>query len=139
MYINEQQKMTKSIILITILILGSIPLIGQDNRNNTDSISVDLIGTWYLIKQGTKDTLTFSSTSVSRGYGSRIEIYRNGDFVDAYGAPCGNDGQIHNDKGKWTFDTNTSVFTTTIPIDNGSTIYKVYLIESNRLILTKEK
>jgi len=105
---------------------------------NTDTITPKLIGTWYLEKQESKDTLTFHSTSIApKGWGERIEIYKNGKFVDAYGAKCGNDGKIHNVKGKWTFDFTTSKFTTTVPIDYGSTSYKVYLITSERLILIK--
>ena len=36
-----------------------------------------------------------------RGWGQRFEFRENGDLVDSYGAPCGNDSQLHRWSGKW--------------------------------------
>ena len=135
------KEMTRYVnILITVLILGALTVKGQDNIPTADTITGKLIGTWYLDRQNSKNTLIFSKTSIaSRGWGERIEIHKNGDFVDAYGAKCGNDTKIHNNKGKWTFDSTTFIFKTTIPIDYRATTYQVEQVTNDRLIMIEKK
>lgn len=93
---------------------------GQSNSTVAiDSTTLKLYGTWYLKynDQGKYDSLVYTRTSrAPRGYGQRIEISDDGKFVDAYSAPCGNDSAIHHTVGKWTFDSKTKYFETTIPV-----------------------
>jgi hypothetical protein len=78
---------------------------GQNTDSTiTNSIPSELYGIWYLQYKynGVYDTLTFSRTChAPNGWGQRIEIDSDGNFVDAYSAKCGNDDAIHHSTGNW--------------------------------------
>ena len=115
----------------------------QDTDTLITSTSDRLHGTWYLVKNiETCDTLYFTKSYVSpMGWGPRIEILKTGKLIDAYSSKCGNDGQIHNDQGVWTYNAQSNLLNTSIPIVNRGTIFKLEMltIEKLTLIISTEK
>ena len=130
----------RTIIISMISLFYTIAVQGQDISFGSDKLPAEFIGTWYLESSLSKDTLTFKKESTAPfNHGSRIEIYENGDFVDAYSAKCGNDSNLHHDKGKWKVDLSARILTTTIPIDHRAMVYKIEQVAENRLILVEVK
>ena len=70
-------------------------------------------------------------------FGERIEISKNGDFVDAYTAQCGNDSNRHYTTGKWKYTSKTQIFKTSIPIFFKDDSYKVITLSNDTLKLIK--
>jgi hypothetical protein len=111
-------------------------------QTTTDSTENKLIGTWYLYYKNPKnsDTLELFKTSKTyMSFGSRIEINNDHSFKDIYTAPCGNDENIHDSLGYWSFDSYDKTFETSIPIDFNYKKFSVLFIDSNKLILTRKQ
>ena len=110
-------------------------------QNSQDSISNLLSGTWFLNPATplATDTLTFKKVSFyPMNWGPQIQILKDGKFVDAYGAKCGNDNSIHSDKGSWKFSFQTMLLETTIDIDKQrGKKFKVIFVDANELTLLK--
>lgn len=132
----------KHAIKLAILIFGfGMQSFGQ----NSDSLNIqlstpDFWGTWYLVYSYPypADTMTFSrTTNEPHGWGQRIEINKNGVFVDAYSAKCGNDEAIHHSVGTWTYENNTKLFETTIPINFKGKKYRLALLTTDKLLFVK--
>ena len=123
-------------IITIILALFSLSIYAHQPQGQADTTLSKLCRTWFLDWSESKDSLSFSSTRPeSYGWGSRIEIHDNGDFVDAYSARCGNDGKIHHNAGTWTLDIQTMILRTSIPIDYRGTSYRIAKLDTNQLIL----
>lgn len=133
---------TKHAIKLTIIVWG---LCLQAFGQSADSLNIqhstpDILGTWYFVYSYpySTDTMTFSrTTKAPHGWGQRIEINKNGEFVDAYSAKCGNDEAIHHTVGTWTYDDNTKLFETTIPVNFKDKKYKLSLLTPDKLLLVK--
>jgi hypothetical protein len=100
------------------LVISSI-LPAQTKSPSADSSSTLLPGIWYLQNSypETADSLVFGrEPRWPNNYGDRIEIFGNGDIIDAYSAPCGNDGRLHAIKGSWALDSDTRVLNSTVKI-----------------------
>ena|SRR3990172_703476 len=123
----------KKLLLISTAVLALTVAHGQTTTSN-------FYGTWFLVytHPGSKDTLTFSRTShTPHNWGQRIEINKDGEFVDADDEKCGNDSNIHHTVGKWTFNNQTNIFETTIPIYFKDKKYKITSLTSDTLIFVK--
>lgn len=126
--------MKKSFALFFIVL--SFSLYGQaDTASNSFR---KLKGVWFLKNFSvTQNDLLFNRTPIVPPYswGSRIEIYSNRNFVDAYSAKCGNDGGIHYTKGTWSFDTLNMRFITSIPVCRQGKEFKIIKSTADTLIL----
>lgn len=133
--------MDKRIFVISlVLLLYAIAVQGQDNLINSKRLPDEIIGTWYLKNSLAKDTIFFQKESIEPfNHGSKIEIHKNGDFIDAYSARCGNDSKLHRDKGKWKINFSTLILTTTIPIDFREMVYKIEQVTEDKLVLVEVK
>jgi len=101
---------------------------------------MSLYGTWYVVNRypDTNDSLVFGRQSGnSYNWGDRIEIFDNGDFVNAYSAKCGNDDRIHNVKGHWTLDQTSMILTATVAIYMQDTAYKLSMVNADKLVLQR--
>lgn len=127
---------------LTITIITSLTLFfchsifGQVDSSSAPS---ELFGTWYLAYHShDSDTLSFTRTShMSFNWGQRIEINKNGDFVDASSAKCGNDPSIHHTVGNWNYNNGTSIFKSSIVICGKDTIYKIATVTNDTLVFVK--
>lgn len=56
-----------------------------------------IYGVWYEApSDGAKDSWVLKrEPCCPEGWGQRLEFQENGEFVDSYSAPCGNDGGLH--------------------------------------------
>ena len=123
---------------IRILTFSLIFVMTIKNVQAQDSTQTKIIGTWFLFHTSS-DTLTFSRINPApHNWGQRIEFYKNGNYADAYSAKCGNDSNIHSDKGSWTYNNSTQILETTIPIALMSKKYKVLILATGKLILFRQ-
>lgn len=152
-YLFDEERMIDRVLLYRNgLYLGDVVIEKKDTlivkRETLDSIEstqprFKIIGGWKPIykRNESTDTLAFSRRSPIESfpeyYGQRFTISRNGDFVDSYSAPCGNDGNIHYTVGKWKYNSETQVLETTIPIDKKGKRFKVILVTGDTLKLIK--
>lgn len=123
-------------ILSMILTLSTTVVSGQ-TVGTSDTILVDeLKKTWYY-SGITPDSLVLyrSNTHTPRGYGARMEFHYNGDFVDAYSAPCGNDSNIHHWTGHWTLDQDHMQLTMVTYDEGRETLAEIKKLTSTYLIL----
>lgn len=62
-----------------------------------------IYGVWYeASSDGATDSWVLKrEPCCPEGWGQRLEFQENGEFVDSYSAPCGNDGGFHHWSGKW--------------------------------------
>jgi hypothetical protein len=102
----------------------------------------DLYGTWFLVDYPLSwkntDTLVFSKQSHNpHNFGESIEINKEGEFYDNYSAPCGNDAKIHHTKGNWSYDNQSKLFETTVPVDFREKKYKILSLKRDTLIFVK--
>jgi hypothetical protein len=128
-----------SVILLLLLSANSIAQVNNNSKNSPKE--KDLYGSWHLVyasENSKPDTLIFTKTG-SYEFGERIEINKNGDFVDVYTAQCGNDSNRHNTTGKWTYNSKTQIFKTTIPIFFKDNTYKVNSLTNDTLKLISPK
>ena len=132
--------LTTMILIVTVLF--SFQSCQQNSTNVTKSEAPpELLGKWNYISCSypKEDTLWFSRINPSTPYdwGQTIEIFPNGDFADAYTSWCGNDENIHNTKGKWSYDDKTKKFEATINICLKDKKYKLMNVTQDTLIFTK--
>jgi hypothetical protein len=118
-----------------VFLLTALNSYGQASSQN-DSLA----GSWHLLNYSeTSDTLIFERETIAtiQHYGYRIELNKADLFVDAYSAKCGNDNNIHNDRGTWKISKDR-VLITSIPISaDKATRHKVVSVTGDRLILKK--
>ena len=104
----------------------------------------DLYGAWF-VSCGYPDsngTLVFSRNSPGPkrfNWGDRIEIYPDGNFLDAYSAKCGNDERIHSSRGVWTVNATTMVFTATVPVALRNKTYRITHLSADKLVFERLK
>lgn len=131
---------TTRLFIVLVCLLPIINVFGQVTPTATDTITQQLKGTWYVVNgwPAIKDTLVFKRVSrAPQNLGDRIEIFENGEMIDAYSAPCGNDDRIHFTKGKWTLDKNEMTITTTVPIYLDRPKNKILLLTPDTLVLLR--
>lgn len=131
---------TIRLFIVLVCLLPILNVFGQITPIATDTITQQLKGTWYVVNgwPATKDTLVFKRVSrAPRNLGDRIEIFENGEMIDAYSAPCGNDNRSHHTKGKWTLDKNEMIIITTVPIYLNRPKNKILLLTPETLVLLR--
>lgn len=128
-------------LLLTIVFAFLATTICAQDTSKVVTINLEhLTKTWFLTNQSTSNQLLFfAATSAQHGWGQRIEFDKQGQFVDAYSAPCGNDQNIHHHQGKWMLNRETMVLTTTIPINYKETVHKIEKLTETQLVLTEFK
>lgn len=112
---------------------------GQENAR-FDFNADELIGTWRPTYDNRTALLTFERQSeTDRKYGLRIEILKSGEFRSRYFARCGNDSMLrtHNYKGVWSLEIDDWILTTSEPINQNGTVFKIVELKSNKMVLAE--
>jgi len=125
------------------LIILTIVFCYQWNYSQNEPIEFnydDLIGVWHQkFNRKRSDNLIFEKKVMEHKYGLSIEILANREFHSRYSAPCGNTRMLytHNYNGKWHLNKEEWILTTTKPINQKETMYKIIELKSDKLILMK--
>jgi hypothetical protein len=142
--VSKQKKiaMKNKIQLIILTIMFSYQFSYGQNNEQIEFKSDDLIGIWIPKYNRENDNLTFEKkTTTEYKYGLSVEILKNGEFHNRYSAPCGNDTMLRtqNYKGKWSLNTDEWIISTSEPIIQKGTNYKIIELKSDKLILAEIK
>lgn len=135
-----KRQLLASIVLVTLSL--SLPSCNSTNEpTETPMAPTELLGSWYHTDTSwpNTDTLFFQRKDSMNIYdwGQRIEVKKDGNFIDEYTARCGNDENIHYTEGKWSYDENTKIFGASIQICLREKRYKIVSLSSSNLILVK--
>ena len=99
-----------------------------------------LIRNWELAYK-TSDTLTYFSGDIiikrPWNQANYMKILFNDQIEEGYFAGCGNDTEIYNNKGQWSFDPIKMEFNTTIPIYSIGMKFQILSMSTKVLILKK--
>jgi hypothetical protein len=111
-------------------------------QNDTTQIRKNLIGTWKVFSRGTHSLDTLDLKKVNddpHPYGNIVIFKEDQLFEDSYWAECGNDTNIHQTQGKWSYNSESKILYTTIPIYyHTSKKYKIIYMDQSEMVLISQ-